>query len=77
MRKRVTHKQAYKAMKKLSRYCKQTPNICCRSCIFYDGNHPAPADMCILSASGNPLMWTHLSGKQIKKNLAEVSKCET
>lgn len=75
MRKQVTHKQAYKAMKILSRYCKQTPNICCRSCIFYDGNHPV--DMCILSESGNPLMWTHLSGKQIKKNLAEVLKCET
>ena len=78
MRKRVTHKQAYKAMKKIIRYCEQTPEICCEeTCIFYDENHPT--NCCVLATNINPqAWWMHKKNKNlIKKNLAEVLKCES
>lgn len=77
MRKKVTHKQAYKAMKKIIRYCEQTPEICCEeTCIFYDENHPT--NTCALATTSNPQAWKHNRTKNlIKKNLAEVLKCES
>ena len=76
MKKKVTHKQAYKAMKKISRYCEQTPGMCQETCIFYDENHPT--DACTLETASNPQAWNHNRTKNlIKKNLAEVLKCES
>lgn len=75
MRKKVTHKQAYKAMKKITRYCEQTPGMCQETCIFYDENHLT--NTCALVKS-TPLSWNKNPTKNlIKKNLAEVLKCES
>ena len=75
MRKKVTHKQAYKAMKKITRYCEQTPGMCQETCIFYDENHLT--NTCTLATTSNQQAWNHNRTKNlIKKNLAEVLKCE-
>lgn len=75
MRKRVTHKQAYKAIKKIIRYCKQTPKMCNCNCIFYDEDRPT--NSCALAKS-NPESWDKSRTKSvIENNLAEVLKCET
>ena len=76
MKKKVTHKQAYKAMKKIIRYCEQTTGMCDETCIFYDEDHPT--NTCILSTDENPLAWARKYRKaMIKYNLAEVLKCES
>lgn len=76
MKKKVTHKQAYKAMKKIVRYCEQSPGICGETCIFYDENHPT--NTCVLATNENPMAWANkIRRALIKKNLAEVLKCES
>ena len=75
MKKKVTHEQAYKAMKKIRKYCKQTKGMCSNTCIFYD--EFAMTNTCILFWASNPEQWeTKPWAKKIKKNLAEVLKNE-
>ena len=74
MKKKVTHNQAYKAMKKIVKYCKQTPMMCDETCIFFDEHHLT--NSCAL-ARVNPLAWEDIpTTSLIKKNLAEVLKNE-
>ena len=76
MKKKVTHKQAYKAMKKIIKYCEQTKGMCDETCIFYNEDHPT--NTCVLATNENPLAWARKYRKAlVKSNLAEVSKCET
>lgn len=63
MSKKVTGAKAYKAMKTVVKYCKQTGVGCSRDCIFYEGHLLNP---CLLADAHNPLTWKR---RKIKRNM--------
>ena len=65
MSKVVTDKQAFKAMKKLRRYCKQHIGQCDDSCRFYREPQNFFDDLCGLRHAPNPSFWE--SGKERKQ----------
>ena len=65
MSKEVTEKQAFKAMKKLRKYCNQHDGQCNASCQFYREPNGFFSELCGLKKAPNPSFWE--SNKEKKK----------
>ena len=68
MKKLITPKKAYKAMRTIQKYCNQSEQYCSQDCIFYHDR--TFGNCCLLANNINPIAWNEGMAK------VKVEKCK-